>query len=36
MEAAAIANLAGGIVCEHVGVVSITISELTETINTFR
>jgi D-glycero-beta-D-manno-heptose-7-phosphate kinase len=36
MEAAAIANLAGGIVCGHVGVVSITISELTETINTFR
>jgi rfaE bifunctional protein kinase chain/domain len=36
MEAAAIANLAGGIVCGHVGVVSITISELTETIELYR
>lgn len=36
LEAAAIANLAGGIVCGHVGVVSISISELQEAVSFFR
>lgn len=36
LEAAAVANLAGGIVCGHVGVVSITISELQEAVNLIR
>ena len=36
IEAASVANLAGGIVCGHVGVVSITISELTEAIESIR
>ena len=36
LEAAAIANLAGGIVCGHVGVVSISIDELREAVHQFR
>jgi len=36
LEAASIANLAGGIVCGHVGVVSISISELSGAIRSDR
>jgi rfaE bifunctional protein kinase chain/domain len=36
LEAASIANLAGGIVCGHVGVVSISISELSDAIRSDR